>query len=154
MAQQEVLGGLLGRVGFVAPVIVNLRTDQAWGRDRHVETMVDGHLRVQLALSRDEETPVPVVYVDLTPEEETAILATLDPVGDLAGTDHEKLAALVEHMPDDLRQLTAVLREEGKRLVGFEATETYRIIVECDSAEAQGRALAQLQAEGYTCWAG
>ena len=53
--QQRGLGGALGEVGWVAQVIVNTTTG-------HV---VDGHLRVELALSRNEPT-VPVTYVELS----------------------------------------------------------------------------------------
>jgi hypothetical protein len=61
--QQEALAGVLEQVGCVQDVIVNRRT----GR------VVDGHLRVALAISRSER--VPVVYVDLAEEEERQILA-------------------------------------------------------------------------------
>lgn len=73
-AQQQALAGLLGRVGrvgrvgWVKQVLVNRRTG-------HV---VDGHLRVALAIK--EHTPaVPVLYVDLEPDEEALVLASLDP---------------------------------------------------------------------------
>ena len=46
--------------------------------------VVDGHARVALALSRGEAT-VPVLYVDLEPEEEALVLATLDPISAMAG---------------------------------------------------------------------
>ena len=69
-AQQEALAGVLDQVGWVQQVLVNRRTG-------HV---VDGHLRVALALSSGAPT-VPVLYVDLEPEEEALVLATLDPLG-------------------------------------------------------------------------
>ena len=55
--QQRALIGALAEVGWVAEVLVNRTT----GR------VVDGHLRIELALSRDEPT-VPVTYVELTEE--------------------------------------------------------------------------------------
>ncbi len=57
--QQDALSGVLSEVGWVQRVLVNQRTG-------HV---IDGHLRVSLAISRNEPT-VPVIYVDLSPEEE------------------------------------------------------------------------------------
>ena len=66
--QQEALEGVLDRVGWVTRIIVNKRTG-------HV---IDGHLRVSLAISRGEPT-VPVTYVDLSDREEGLVLATLDP---------------------------------------------------------------------------
>ena len=38
---------------------------------------------------------MPVLYVDLDPEEEALVLATLDPIGAMAGRDDEKLQALL-----------------------------------------------------------
>lgn len=81
--QQEALGAMLDRVGWVQRIVVNRRTGH----------LVDGHLRVTLALRRDEPK-VPVVYVDLSPEEEDLVLATLDPLGGLAVMDREQIQAL------------------------------------------------------------
>lgn len=86
--QKEALSGLLDRVdrvGWVQDVIVNQRTG-------HV---VDGHLRVSLALSR-EEAGIPVVYVDLSEEEERLVLASLDPMAAMAVTDEAMLAELMD----------------------------------------------------------
>jgi DNA modification methylase len=83
-AQQDALSGLLDSVGWVQNVIVNRRTG-------HV---VDGHLRVSLAISREEPT-IPVVYVDLAEDEEALVLASLDPLAAMAVTDEEMLAELL-----------------------------------------------------------
>lgn len=98
-AQQEALAGLLGQVGWVQDVIVNRRTG-------HV---VDGHLRVALAISRQEPS-VPVVYVDLDEGEERLVLAALDPLAAMAGTDKAVLAGLVGEARVDDEGLAAVLR--------------------------------------------
>jgi ParB-like chromosome segregation protein Spo0J len=83
-AQQEALAGVLDQVGWVQNVLVNQRTG-------HV---VDGHLRVALAISRNEPS-VPVVYVDLSPDEERLVLASLDPIAAMATTDEAKLRELL-----------------------------------------------------------
>ncbi|RMG90923.1 MAG: hypothetical protein D6706_18725 [Chloroflexi bacterium] len=85
--QQEALQGALNEVGWVDDVIVNRVTG-------HV---VDGHLRVALAL-RNDEPAVPVKYVELTEEEEKLVLATLDPITAMATTDTEKLDALLHEV--------------------------------------------------------
>ena len=82
--QQEKLEGVLSEIGWIQRVIVNRATG-------HV---IDGHARVGLAISRGEPQ-VPVLYVDLTLEEERLVLATLDPIGALAGTDRQVLDALL-----------------------------------------------------------
>jgi len=80
--QQDALAGALDAVGWVQQVLVNRRSG----------FVVDGHARVALALSRGEAT-VPVLYVDLDPDEEALVLATLDPISTMAGRDDEKLSA-------------------------------------------------------------
>jgi DNA modification methylase len=88
--QNAALAGSLDSVGWVQQVLLNKRTGY----------VVDGHARVALALTRGEPT-VPVLYVELEPEEERVVLATLDPIGAMAEADKAKLAEL-------LRDLTPV----------------------------------------------
>ncbi len=73
---------------------------------------VDGHARVALALTRGEPT-VPVLYVDLDADEEALVLATLDPIGAMAGRDDEKLRALLAHVTVDDAGLLALLGDLG-----------------------------------------
>lgn len=82
--QGQALAGALGTLGWIQRVVVNKRTG-------HV---VDGHLRVKLALQRGEGT-IPVLYVDLDENEERIALATLDPIAAMAGTDDALLAELL-----------------------------------------------------------
>jgi len=93
--QQDSLGGVLDEVGWVQDVIVNKRTSEEWGADQNIETLVDGHLRITLALRNGDETPVPVKYVDLSPDEESLVLLTLDPLGAMAASDKAKLDELM-----------------------------------------------------------
>ena len=86
-AQQDALAGALDQVGWVQQVTVNKTTGH----------LVDGHLRVELALRREEPT-VPVTYVELTPEEEGLVLASLDPIAAMAATDKEQLARLLHEV--------------------------------------------------------
>ena len=153
--QETVLTAMLQEIGFVAHVVVNRRSDKSWSRgERGVETIIDGHLRVQIALTRGEETLVPVAYVDCTADEELALLVSINPIAAMVGTDREKLDALAAELPDDLRELTAVLRMEkkaAKKLVAFSAEEHYRVVVECGSAERRDVLVARLQGEGFDC---
>lgn len=77
-AQQDALTGVLDDVGWVQEIIVNKTTG-------HV---VDGHMRVEVALTRGES--VPVKYVELSEAEEQLILATIDPISAMAGADNEQ----------------------------------------------------------------
>src|SRR5438093_6382214 len=95
--QQRAVGGALSEVGWVAEVLVNQTTG-------HV---VDGHLRIELALARKEPT-VPVTYVELTVDEERIVLATLDPLAAMADAETEALAQLLaglEPADEALREL-------------------------------------------------
>src|SRR6266508_3820607 len=82
--QQRALSGALAEVGWVAEVLVNRTTG-------HV---VDGHLRIGLALDRHEPS-VPVTYVELTEDEERLVLATLDPLAAMADAESTALAELL-----------------------------------------------------------
>ena len=84
-AQRDALKGVLDAVGWVQGVVVSQRSGY----------LVDGHERVMNALGQGDETPVPYVLVDLSPDEEALILATLDPIGAMATADKEALATLL-----------------------------------------------------------
>ncbi len=98
-AQRNALRGSLDTVGWVQQILVNTTTG-------HV---VDGHARVEEALSRHEAT-VPVLYVELSADEEALVLATLDPIAAMADRDTAKLEALLASVSVDdagLRRLLA-----------------------------------------------
>lgn len=97
-AQQDALEGVLENVGWVDDVIVNKRTG----------FVVDGHLRVSLALRHDHKT-VPVKYVDLSEEEEALVLATLDPIAAIATADVEQLGLLFDGIETDHEGILALL---------------------------------------------
>lgn len=113
--QQEGMRGALDSVGWVQDVIVNLRTSEEWGADQNVQTLVDGHLRVTLALRAGEDTPVPVKYVDLSPSEEAQVLATLDPIAAMAATDKTKLDELMRAIQSDDERVQTMLAEIAER---------------------------------------
>jgi hypothetical protein len=96
--QQDALHGILTEIGVVQSVIVNQRTN----------TLVDGHLRVELAMRHNQPT-IPVVYVDLSPEEEDIILASLDPLASLAFTDADAFADLFQSLNPQSEETTAFL---------------------------------------------
>lgn len=103
-AQQDALAGVLSEVGWVQQVIVNQRTGH----------LIDGHLRVALAMRRGEPT-VPVLYVDLDPHEEALILATLDPLAAMAATDAAKLEELLRDVSTGEAAVQAMLDELAQK---------------------------------------
>lgn len=102
-AQQDALLGVMREVGVVDDVIVNQETG----------FVVDGHLRVALAISERQPT-VPVKYVDLTEAEEALILATFDPIAAMAATDKAQLDALLREVQTGEAAVQAMLAELAK----------------------------------------
>ncbi len=105
-AQQGALASVLDDVGWVGQVLVNRRTGH----------LVDGHLRVELALSRQEPS-VPVTYVDLSEAEESLVLASLDPLSAMAVADPAKLRELLDGVTissDDLMAMLATLMPKDR----------------------------------------
>lgn len=116
-AQADALEGALTEIGWIQDIIVNLRTSLEWRTpERNVKTTLDGHLRVERAIARNEST-VPVKYVDLTPQEELTALATFDPLSAMAQTDGRKLQdalARIQVENAGLQALTAQLEQQAK----------------------------------------
>jgi len=98
--QQDALSGVLESVGVVQNVLVNQSTN----------TLVDGHMRVMLAMRAGQPT-IPVTYVNLTPQEEALILASFDPISAMAATDDELLAELLAEIDTDNLAVRAFLSD-------------------------------------------
>ena len=144
--QRDALRESLGRVGWVDVVKVNTRTG-------HV---VDGHARVEEAISKG--STVPVVYVDLDEDEERFVLATLDPISAMARTDAEAMIDLTDGMTfesEALSEMVGKLRDEevlpddddadtGSQLGDIE----YRLVVSCSDELAQAELLAEFESRG------
>ena len=101
-AQQQALASVLDEVGWVQQILVNKTTGN----------VVDGHLRVELALSK-HEAEVPVLYVELTEAEEGLILASLDPIGSMAAADQDKMRELLAETQVADDELRALLQDLG-----------------------------------------
>lgn len=97
-AQQEAVLGLMSEVGWVKHIVVNRRTGN----------VIDGHLRVSLAL-RDNIESIPVTYVDLSEREELLVLAALDKTSELAGVDESLLDELLRSVSTNDSALMAML---------------------------------------------
>lgn len=151
-AQQEALTGVLDDIGWVQEIIVNKTTG-------HV---VDGHMRVAVAISRHEN--VPVKYVELSEAEEKLILATIDPISAMAGVDSEQLDALLQSVNSDneaVQAMLAQLAEANGLLLGDQDTDSdaspvdiqsqYMIMIECVTEFEQNELLERFTAEGIKC---
>jgi DNA modification methylase len=106
--QKDAMQGALDDIGWVQEITINKNT----GR------VVDGHLRLDLALQNNEPF-VPVKIVDLTEAEEAAVLATLDPISAMAKTDKANLAAILDmtnSQNDKMRQLLESMKMKAGQL--------------------------------------
>jgi hypothetical protein len=104
-AQVKAIGAALDEVGWVKEIVVNERTGQ----------LVDGHARVALALARGEKK-IPVLYIDVSEQEENIILASLDPLAAMAVPDEEALGKLLGGIScsnEDLALLFASMQDEA-----------------------------------------
>lgn len=97
--QRAALRGSLNVLGWLKDVIVNRTTGN----------VLDGEARVQDALTRSSDEPVPVTWVELSEEEERLALAALDPISELAGRDDDAVARLLEGLTSDDAGLSALL---------------------------------------------
>lgn len=86
--QQKAMFEILARFGWVSDVIVNQRT----GR------VIDGHLRISLAITHGQT--VPVTYIDVPESEEDGLVAVYDAIGTQAVLDPDLYADLVENFED------------------------------------------------------
>jgi hypothetical protein len=104
-AQRQALDGAMRELGWIQQVIINRSTGH----------LIDGHLRVELAMERDEKI-VPVVYVELTEREEKIALASLDPIGAMAEQDQTMLDELIDDIGEvdngDLQELLEFLHSD------------------------------------------
>jgi hypothetical protein len=110
-AQQDAMEAVLDEIGWIQDVIVNKRT----GR------LIDGHMRVMIALRRNELL-VPVEYVDLDEHEEALALATFDHIGSLAVKDESLHDALLDEIDTDSPELQELLGIHNALIGGGTAT--------------------------------
>jgi ParB-like chromosome segregation protein Spo0J len=104
-AQRKAVKASLTELGWVAPVIENVRTGN----------LIDGHERIWQALQADD-SEVPFIQVDLAPEEEHLALAILDRITGMAEVDPSILNALLEDVNTGeaaLQELLAQMADEA-----------------------------------------
>lgn len=147
--QQNGMNGVLSDVGWVQSVIVNQRTNH----------LIDGHLRVSLAL-RNNEKSIPVVYVDLSENEEKKILATLDYTSSLADIDKDILEDLIKDVQTDDAQVLQLLSDMLEEQLEIDVDEPkqdkddepqFIVSVHLNGEGEQRELYERLKDEGYQC---
>jgi hypothetical protein len=153
--QQDVADAVLDEIGIIQNVIVNEATS-------HV---IDGHMRIVLAMRRDDKHPLPITYVNLSDDEEKRALATFDSIGALATRDEAKVKELIAAQtpePERLRVLfsanlsaervKAKIREQqdSHGSSGDFTKDNVILIVEVTDKDAGTALMDRLTDEGYT----
>lgn len=167
--QVTAIGSAIAEVGWIGEVYVSARTMR----------ILDGHMRVAEAI-RSGQPSIPVALIDCADEaEELAILATFDPIGQMALVDAGKvadLAARARISADPLRQMLAGLagtrppeptEGPGGRVIGSSfgpqggnggghlgkvSDLVYPVVIECEDQLEQDRLLMDLTEEGHVAY--
>ena len=100
MQQRKVVNAAIAEIGYVDEIVVNRRTNR----------IVNGHLRVELAIGNGEAT-VPVAWIDCDEETETRILLFFDRIGELAKVEGERVKKLVAAVAPETEALQDMLDE-------------------------------------------
>jgi hypothetical protein len=189
--QRSVLRGMLAQIGIVDTVLVRPATPEGLDTLRAVKpgdargfakwfagyagdfALVDGHLRAEEI--RDQ--PIAALVLDLDEAEAATVLATFDPIGDLAGFDRAKYLALTRDLVienKDVRELVDELAAADKRMragareleeehqdgeesdspapdQSAQAEVPYVVLVECSDEAHQLKTIEFLMSRGYAC---
>jgi DNA modification methylase len=103
--QQNALSGSLETLGWIDDVVINKTTG-------HV---VDGHARIELAISSGEKE-IPVKYVELSAEEERQALLSLDPISAMATVHQDNMEELLKSIKSEnesVNQFLEILAKEN-----------------------------------------
>lgn len=82
--QRDALRGVLAEIGYAEALVARELADGTL-------ELINGHLRAEVT----PEMEVPVLVVDVDEDEAATLLATMDPIGRLAHTNHNELRALL-----------------------------------------------------------
>lgn len=146
--QRDALKGLLAEVGIAGAV---LAYDPGDGGGL---MLIDGHLRAEELAGMEE---VPVLVLDVNEREADKLLATIDPIGALAGQDDEKLVELLHGVDSDSAAVQKMLSDLVGEAAEPEENEapswdaSFQILIECESEAHQAELLERFLAEGLKC---
>ena len=150
-AQRDALRGVLAEIGYADALVARELPDGSL-------ELIDGHLRAETT----PDVEVPVLIVDLDDAEAAKLLAVLDPLAALAGTDEDVLADLLADVQTDSAALQSVLDgllaeevpaddEPDATPADLPVPEAWQIVVECRDEAQQQELYERLSAEGIAC---
>jgi len=140
--------GVLQQVGFAGALLAREVDDGTL-------ELIDGHLRAGMA----DDQQVPVLVVDIDRSEADLLLATHDPIGEMAGTDQSALNSLLADLDSSNNEVSELLTELANRTgepIQFETIEPdlspiFQVIVDCENEQGQKEIYEMVTAKGYTC---
>ena len=152
--QKDALKGVLAEIGYADALLARKTDDGKY-------MLIDGHLRAETTPDQD----VPVLVVDLDEKEADKLLALLDPLSAMAGTDEEllrELTANLETQNEAVRNLVdSMLENNAEPLDDLEnelktpdevaVPELFQILIVCDGEEEQKELFERFQQEGLNC---
>lgn len=150
-AQRDAMRGVLAEIGYADALVARELPDGSL-------QLIDGHLRAEVT----PEAEVPVLIVDVDDAETLKLLATLDPLAAMAGTDAELLdkivrevetsSAAVRSMLDELAAEHALsLADESSTPADLIVPSSFQVIVECGDEASQRALFERLCGEGFDC---
>lgn len=144
--QARAMLGLLNEVGQV-DILRAVETPEGL-------VLVDGHLRSEIAPDTDWK----VAILDLTPEEAKLVLATFDPIGEMAETDRDKLNLLLGEIEAESREVAELLEglvdgegdpTDEKLGEALDLSPTYGVLIHVPDEDAQRQLLRTADDSGF-----
>lgn len=124
--QRKAFRGILDEIG-IAGAVVAYQTSQGL-------RLIDGHLRKE---EYGKDTPIPVLILDVTEEEANKLLATFDPISDMAGMNNEALNSLLESVAFNSDDVNLLLDSLKKTELPLEAQESSTEEVDVDGFDME-----------------
>lgn len=148
--QKNAIQGVLAEIGYADALLARELPDGSF-------QLLDGHLRAETTPTQE----VPVLILDLNDAEADKLLATLDPIGAMAGKNEELFAELISEMETSSEAVRELLDEtlgvdlsqEEPVSVPQEAVipELFQIVIDCGTEERQEELYERFHAEGLKC---
>jgi hypothetical protein len=149
--QHDAMRGVLAEIGYADALLARELPDGSL-------QLIDGHLRAEVA----PEAIVPVLVLDIDEQEALKLLATLDPLAAMAGSDAQILAALVADVETEneaVRSLLDRLNQEssieddvrGGQAADLIVPASFQVVVECRDEAEQRTIFERLSGEGFKC---
>jgi hypothetical protein len=149
-AQRDALQCILAEVGYAGALLARELPDGSL-------ELIDGHLRAETT----PDMAVPVLVLDVNEEEAAKILATHDPLAEMAGTNQQAIASLLDNVKFDSPAIDEVLKNLAPPIATADSDQSpadeatipriLQVIVECRDEAEQQDVFERLVAEDLKC---